>query len=343
MNLPASLAAEADTILNRHRELFIGLRSARVLLTGGTGFVGRWLVLALLHANERLDLGCSVVLLSRDPVRSRRSTPWLDHSRISWVQGDIRQLASDALPTCSHLIHAAGEVGTAGQLRGLDTAMNGTLALMRTSAATSAERFLHISSGAVYATSSDLPVREDAAIAPELLDARFSYHHGKRAAEVLCVAGRAEGVIRHLTIARLFSAIGPYLPAGQGFAAADLVADAVAGRPLRIQGDGTARRSYLYAADLVGWLYTLLLRGDDGAAYNVGSPDVLSIAELATAISRIHPAHPRVEILGQKMDGRAGSAYFPDVTKAQDQFGLRAWTSIDSAIDRTLSCQGDLS
>ena len=96
--------------------------------------------------------------------------------------------------------------------------------------------------------------------APETTDSASGYGHAKRVSEhASCMYGRIFGF--DALIARLFAFVGPLLPLDHNYAVGNFVRDALGGAPVRITGDGTPYRSYLYAADLAVWLWTILLRG----------------------------------------------------------------------------------
>jgi dTDP-glucose 4,6-dehydratase len=334
------LARDLDEVLERGGALWRELRGARMFVTGGTGFVGRWLLETLLWASDRQGLGVTVTALTRRPQQFAADAPHLaSHASMRLIEGDAR---SFTVPdgTFTHVVHAASDTSPLrdqdARRRLFDTTVTGTARALEFARASGARRFLFTSSGAVYGRQPANLDRtpEEYTGGPDPSVVASAYGEAKRAAEMLCALHA--GTTLHPIIARLFAFIGPYLPLDVNFAAGNFVRDALAGGPIKIAGDGTPYRSYLYASDLALWLWTLLVDGQSARPYNVGSPEAVSIRELADRVSRA-AGGLRVEVARQAEPGAVPERYVPSVTRAEEELGLRVSVPLDDAIQRTLA------
>lgn len=340
-----SLATEREHILNHTADIWQDLRGGRIFLTGGTGFFGCWLLESFTAASDRFELNCPVYVLTRSPENFRAKAPYLaSHPAVTLVRGDVSDFQ---FPTgsFSHVIHAAADanpaVSCARPLLVLDTIVQGTRRVLEFTAASGASRFLLTSSGAVYGSQppSLERVPEGFTGAPDVAEASSVYGEGKRMAELLCsMFGRAYGL--ECLIARCFAFVGPYLPLDIHFAIGNFIRDCLANQPIRIAGDGTPYRSYLYAADLAIWLWTILLRGQAGLCYNVGSEHALSIAELAAMVAASLHSSSEIRIEGRAMPDKAPARYVPETTRARKELGLLQWIALDDAIRGTAAWYG---
>ena len=169
---------------------------------------------------------------------------------------------------------------------------------------------------------------------PPLAEPSTAYGQGKRAAEHLCALyGEQHGL--ETVIARCFAFIGPDLPLNVHFAIGNFIRDALTADAITVSGDGTPLRTYLDQSDLAHWLLTLLEYGRPGQAYNVGSDEVISIADLAYLVRDVLAAHKPVHILGQPDSDTARDRYVPDIRKAHQQLGLSVTVRLADAIRRT--------
>ena len=336
-NLPAE---DLDHVLAHTAGLWEELRGGRLFITGGTGFFGCWLLESFAWANDRLGLSAEAVVLTRRPAAFAEKAPHLAaHAAVKLHVGDVRDFAFPA-GRFSHVIHAAtdSDAPQLGEdpLRLLDTAVQGTRRTLEFARACGAGKFLLTSSGAVYGRQppglSHVP--EDYAGGPDPTDPRSAYGEGKRLAELLCTLFTRDGP--ECKIARCFAFVGPHLPLDLHFAIGNFVRDALAGGPIRVNGDGTPYRSYLYAADLAAWLWTILYRGAPARPYNVGSDAALDIAAVAAAVAgEFHP-RPEVVVAKPRTPGRPAERYVPDVQRVTSELDLRAWVSLPEAIRRTI-------
>jgi dTDP-glucose 4,6-dehydratase len=335
-----ALLPEDLALLVGSRQQWDPLRGARVLLTGGTGFVGRWLVSAFVHANREHRLDARLELLTRDPGTFTQACPELAvDDAVALIEGDVRTVDLRGVH-CTHVIHGAtpsdGRMNEERPEEMLEIIETGTRRMLDLARRRGGERFLLVSSGAVYLP----PVpqggyAEDSRIGPAWPEEPSAYHAGKRAAEALVLAASQAGL--PVTIARLFAFVGPHLPLDRHFAIGNFIGDALGGGTVRVKGDGTPVRSYLYAAEMAAWLWAML--ADElatGRSYNVGSEDAVSIIEAARVVAAA--VEPGVAVsIARTGTTKAHDVYVPSTRRARQELGLRQTVGLVEAVRRTVA------
>ncbi|TGX50334.1 NAD-dependent epimerase/dehydratase family protein [Sphingomonas gei] len=313
------------------------LAGARIFMTGGTGFIGRW----MLEALARSGVDAEVTVLSRDPQGFAKRAPHLAR-RFRVIEGDVTSFVAPG-DDYTHVIHAATDASAAlnatDPRRMFDTIVEGTRRALAVACDDKA-RLLFLSSGAVYGAQPQEVRHVDEAYrgGPDPCDPLSAYGEGKRAAEMLCaIHAKQFGV--DVVNARIFALLGPLLSLDVHFAAGNFIRDAMQGRTIRVVGSGEAVRSYLYAADLTVWLWTLLIAGKPGSVVNMGSEEAVSIAELARRTAALLGG-PGVEILGKPDPGWNPGRYVPSTARARAELGVTATVGLDEAIRRTALSNG---
>jgi len=346
MAAPLSIA-DLDMILSNTRELWEEMPGQRVFITGGTGFFGCWLVESFCHVNRTLGLGSRATVLTRDPAKFRTKCPHLaSDPAITLVAGDVRDFEFPA-GEFRFVIHAATEASAKQAAEEpqemLSTILAGTERTLKFAAQCGARKFLLTSSGAVYGRQppklTHVPESYDGTPDPGNV-----YAEGKRAAESMCVdfqrSAEAKGVKFEAKIARCWAFCGPHLPLDAHFAIGNFIGDVLAGRSISIAGDGTPRRSYLYAADLAAWLWTILFRAPALLAINVGSPRGVSILELAEIVAATLAPTTEIRVAQQAVPGATPARYVPSVERAERLLGLRETVGLEEVIRRTAAWHG---
>jgi nucleoside-diphosphate-sugar epimerase len=330
---------DLDHVSAHTRHLWDEAKGSSFFITGGTGFFGRWLLESFAHINDALGLGMRATVLTRDPDRFGQKAPHLAARRdLNFVAGDVRYFAFPE-GEYRYLVHGATTSGApVDDLEMLETIIGGTRRVLELAATHGTRKFLYISSGAVYGKQPDdlSHVPEDYRGAPDPLNPRSAYGEGKRVGELLTVLeSRKTGF--EAKIARCFAFIGPHLPQDANFAAGNFIRDALAGAPITVKSHGNTVRSYLYAADLAIWLWTILFRGHQRVAYNVGSDEATTIQNLARSIALAAPVTSEVLVVQNgENDEESNSYYVPDVSRAKRDLGLRVGVPLTRSIERSL-------
>lgn len=337
------LAGDLDNILVHTQGLWEELREKRLFITGGTGFFGRWLLESFAWANHKLALRASAVVLTRNHAAFKKTAPHLAaNTAIAFHAGDIRDFKFPG-GEFSHIIHAAATSAVTtfehvAPLMTFDIMVQGTRHLLDFAVQCGAKKVLLTSSGPVYGRQpADIAhIPEEYCGAPDPCQAAFFLGESKRAAEMLCALyAQTYGI--ETKIARCFSFVGPCLPLDIHYAIGNFIRDALKGGPIHINGDGTPFRSYLYASDLIIWLWTILFRGEACRPYNVGSEDSLTIAEVASTVGRLFQPPPEIIIAGVPVRDAQPERYVPSTRRARSELGVRQTVALSEALEKTIA------
>ena len=215
----------------------------------------------------------------------------------------------------------------------LTTILEGTDRTLQFAATHNTQKLLFTSSGAVYGPqpSNITHISEDYVTPETNLNV---YAQGKRTAEEMCAQCASQFSIE-IKIARCFAFVGPHLPLDAHFAIGNFLRNALHNQPIAIAGDGTPLRSYLYAADLTIWLWTMLFRAPSMQPFNVGSEDAISIANLAHTIANTLNPTLEIKIATPATPGVPPLQYIPSTQRAQQFLGLKQLISLEEALRRT--------
>jgi nucleoside-diphosphate-sugar epimerase len=333
---------ELDQLLLHTGDLWAEVRNQRIFITGGTGFFGCWLLESFAWANDNLGLNSSALVLTRNYDAFQKKAPHLaTHPSIQFHIGDVRNFDFPE-GEFSHIIHAAASASTTlnneDPLHRFDTIVEGTRHTLDFAVQCHAKKFLLTSSGAVYGRQpADMPhVSEDYCDAPDPIDPNSAYGNGKKAAELLCTIYSDKYGIE-TKIARCFTFVGPYLPLDIHYAVGNFIRDGSNGGPIVVKGDGTSYRSYLYAADLAIWLWTILMKGKSLRPYNVGSEDAITITQLANIVANCFQKHIEVKIAKSPDPNKPLERYVPSTRRAREECGVRQTIDLKKAIRMTIA------
>jgi nucleoside-diphosphate-sugar epimerase len=316
--------------------------NSEVMITGASGFVGSWLVGSWLWARESLKGKGRLLLVCRNiEGLTQQYASSISAGHLILHASDVRSLNFPSSFKPRLVIHAATpareSLNVSNPLEMLNIIIDGQKRLLEISQQGGVERFLFLSSGAVYGT---IPlnlkqVHEDYSGAPQLNNTSMAYHEGKRVAELMgniCSQNGSMGFVS----ARLFAFLAPFLPIDEHFAAGNFIGNAIRNEDIIIKSGGGSIRSYQYGTDLATWLWALLVRGKSGDAYNVGSDESLSIKELAEKVAEISASGISVKIMG-KDEVTNISQYVPSVKKMRQEFKLDNQIRLQQSIIRSIS------
>jgi dTDP-glucose 4,6-dehydratase len=342
MNMVQKFSTELiEPQLNRLVEAINQLDGSRVLLTGGTGFVGKWLI-------ETAKIACDNEATSFEmvvPTRSLNSkhaleTKLIGFKNLSLVQGDLLNAEPD-IGNVDAIIHAATPASAAlNESDPIEMTRINTQSMQ--SALKFAENklpFLFTSSGAVYGNQPQTVAHIPEKQGPPFSELTSAYAKGKLLAETTCMQAGEEGSCTPI-IARLFAFSGRYLPRDTHFAIGNFVQNVLDRKPILINSDGQSRRSYLYGADMAIWLWSALAKKTPPHPLHIGSEHSISILELAQVVAAVSAAElnftPEIRVAETSANPEKFHQYVPSNSDTRAYLNVQEWTSLNAGITQMI-------
>ena len=313
------------------------LDGSRVLLTGGTGFVGKWLIETAHIACRNGATRFEIIVPTRDILASHvRETKEIGFENLSLVQGDLLTDSLD-IGKIDAIVHAATPASaTLNESNPIEMTRINTQSMQ--AALKFAENkvpFLFASSGAVYGNQPQSVAHISEMQHRPYSELTSAYAKGKQLAESMCLQAAEEGACTTV-IARLFAFSGHYLPRSTHFAIGNFVQNVIDRKPIHINSDGQARRSYLYGADMAIWLWSALAKRSSPHPLHIGSEQSVSILELALAVARVSTTElnfvPEIEVAIPTANSEKYHQYIPNNSATKSYLNVQDWTSLETGI-----------
>lgn len=301
----------------------------QILVTGGAGFLGSHL------CEELLALGHNVVCVDNFLTGSRSNIEHLlTNSKFEVMRHDVTiplylevdgifNLACPASP-----IHYQKD-----PVQTLKTSVHGAINMLGLAKRTNA-RILQASTSEVYGDPQVNPQHEDYWGHVNPIGIRACYDEGKRAAETLFLDYFRQHKV-DVRVARIFNTYGPRMAENDGRVVSTLILQALQGEDLTVFGDGSQTRSFCYVDDLVTGLLKLFFTDGIHFPINLGTPDAISMSDLALEIIEISKS--KSKIVYRALPGDDPKLREPDIAKAIEYLDWEPTIGRAEGLERTIS------
>jgi len=305
-----------------------------VLVTGGAGFLGSWLCDIL------VKFGADVTAIDNLSSGKRENISNLIKSRqFKFIKADV--VSTGHVPGSYDLIfHFASPPSPDDyQTRPIDTMLAnsiGTLNMLRIAEKKSCP-MVFASTSEIYGDARIVPTPEIYWGEVNPVGPRSCHDESKRFAEALCASFRIQRSV-DVRVIRLFNSYGPRLgPEGAcGKVISKFLFQAMDGQPITVYGDGFQTRSFCYVTDTIrGIIKVATSPVAKNGTFNIGSPDEISIIELARLVRSITGSDSEVVHLPRPMDDPERRC--PDISKAREMLGWRPRVDLRIGLGRTLN------
>jgi UDP-glucuronate decarboxylase len=301
---------------------------ARILVTGGAGFIGSHLCQRLLSGPNEVICADDYSIGSRANIEHLEGRPNFfpkrhDVTKPLSLAGEVDEIYHLASPASPDYF----------ETNPVETALPNSIGtwLMLELARAKRARLLFASTSEVYGDPLQHPQNEEYRGNVSITGPRAPYDESKRFGEALALAYMREYDVE-VSIARIFNTYGPRM-AVDGRVVPALVTQALRGEPLTVHGDGEQTRSFCYVSDLVGGLVALM-KADEPGPVNLGSPAEITILEVARKVQAITGSKSAVEFGPKRVDDPVRRQ--PDIRRAEQTLGWKPTVTLDEGLRQTV-------
>ena len=309
----------------------------RFLITGGAGFIGSHLADELLGRGDDVHVLDDLSTGSIDNLRHLKGRPGFGYTIDSAANGPIVAEHVDSADVVFHLAAAVGvQLIVESPVRTIETNVHCTEIVLAQASKKKKPVFI-ASTSEVYGKSAELPYREDGDLTlGPTIKGRWSYACSKAIDEFLAIAYWKERRLPTV-IGRLFNTVGPRQTGRYGMVIPNFVAQALAGRPLTVYGDGTQRRCFCHVADVVRALADLMRREDVyGEVFNIGAESEIEIRKLAERVVELTGSSSEITLVPYDVAYEEGFEdmlrRLPDTAKIRERIGWQPTKALDEML-----------
>jgi len=300
----------------------------RILVTGAAGFLGSHLV------DRLLGEGHTVIGYDNLSTGTAENIAHLAHeARFEFVNGDICE-PFDPGPV-KYVFNFASPASPPKYLElAIETLRAGSVGVENTLeiALRNGAGYLHASTSECYGEPLEHPQRETYWGNVNPVGPRSVYDEAKRYAEALVMAfHRSRGVNTHLV--RIFNTYGPRLHPEDGRVISNFIAQALAGEPLTVYGEGAQTRSFCYVDDLIEGIVRLSL-SEEHLPVNIGNPNEFTVMECAREVLELTKSKSELRYLPMPQDDPTRRC--PDISKAKTLLGWEPMTELREGLIKTI-------
>ena len=323
--------SDLDVIVAQLEPEIVSLKDSRILISGASGFIGKWLVSTFDEANKIFDLNLSCLFLSG---KSRHDNKLFKSSKFVWKNIDF-SLGPDELNFCfTHAFHASTPsnhaTGSLDLKKSHAIATNSMKSLLNDAThSRNIPNIVHLSSGAVYSGSHSYKNSAVSEATPLIQSGSdINYVTTKLKLESQINLASTSKIIKGMN-ARLFAFYGPHLSLDAHFAIGNFMKNALEDSPIKITGNPLTVRSYLHPVDLVVLLIKMLL-SPSPIPTNVGSKFPYTILEVANLIGEL----TNNKNVAFQQNSAQLSSYYPLIDLAEGNYNFTEKISLEEGLER---------